>query len=137
MRALRRWTLVAGVWAIAATAVGLIALLDTSGDAAQRAAGQAAGRVATLERGQARLARRARDLQRRLAEVPSARDTETLEQRVAAAEKDSAGAASDAKAAGDRAGKLERRIATLEQAPAQGPSDAADPPGAADPPPGE
>jgi len=135
VRTLRRWTLVAGVWAVAATAVALIALLDTSGDAAQRTAGQAAGRVATLERGQVRLQRRVRDLQGRLAEVPSTRDTDTLEQRIAAAEEDSAGAVSDFKAAGDRVDGLEQRIESLEQAPAAG-GGAGDPAGRADDPPG-
>ena len=119
----------AGVWAVAATAVGLIALLDTSGDTAQRTAGQAAGRIVRLERGHARLQRRVRDLQGRLAEVPSTRDTETLEERVAATEKATASAASGAKTAGDRADGLERRIETLEQAPDGG--DAGNPSGGA------
>ncbi len=42
LRALRRWVLVAGVWAVAATAVAIIALLDTSNDDAERSAGDAA-----------------------------------------------------------------------------------------------
>ena len=40
LRTLRRWIVVAGVWAVAATVVALIALLDDSGRAAERRANE-------------------------------------------------------------------------------------------------
>ena len=63
-------SIVAGVWAVAATAVALIALLDDSGRAAERRANETGKRIAASEqRVETRLAR----LERRLARRPDDR----------------------------------------------------------------
>ena len=71
LRALRRWVLVAGVWAVAATAVGLIALLDTSGDDASERAGNAEASVEQTER---ELDKRMDELEGQLDDLPQSAD---------------------------------------------------------------
>ena len=78
LRTLRRWVVVAGVWAVAATAVALIALLDDSGRAAERRANETGKRIAASEqRVEARLAR----LERRLAAAPTSAQVQQLRAR--------------------------------------------------------
>jgi chromosome segregation ATPase len=108
----------------AATAVGLIALLDTSGDEAQRASGQAAGRIEGLARDDRRLERRLEQLGERIDGLPQAEDLDTLEGRLGTAEDDAGEAASTASDTADRIDALEQRIEDLE-AEATAPDDAA------------
>ena len=99
LRTLRRWVVVAGVWAVAATAVALIALLDDSGRAAERRANETGKRIAAGEqRVEARLAR----LERRLAATPTSgqvqqlrSDVTALERRMDTLERDSGDGAGD------------------------------------------
>jgi TolA-binding protein len=49
LRMLRRWIVVAAVWAVAATVVALVALLDDSGRAAERRSNETGQRVALSE----------------------------------------------------------------------------------------
>jgi uncharacterized protein HemX len=49
LRLLRRWIVVAAVWAVAATVVALVALLDDSGRAAERRSNETGRRVALSE----------------------------------------------------------------------------------------
>jgi hypothetical protein len=49
LRLLRRWVVVAAVWAVAATIVALVALLDDSGRAAERRSNETGRRVALSE----------------------------------------------------------------------------------------
>ena len=105
LRTLRRWVIVAGVWAVAATAVALIALLDDSGRAAERRANETGKRVAaTQERVDERLAR----LERRLAATPTSAQVQQLRNQVGQAQRAASGAASGVTG-------LERRVDALER----------------------
>jgi hypothetical protein len=104
LRTLRRWVVVAGVWAVAATAVALIALLDDSGRAAERRANETGKRIAASEqRTEARLAR----LERRLAATPTTAQVQQLRTQVGQAQRAASGASSSATS-------LERRVDALE-----------------------
>lgn len=107
LRTLRRWVVVAGVWAVAATAVALIALLDDSGRAAERRANETGKRIAASEqRVQTRLA----TLERRLAAAPTSAQVRELRSQVGQAQRAASGASSGVT-------RLERRVGALESDP--------------------
>jgi len=118
LRALRRWILVAGVWAVAATAVALIALLDTSGDDAERTATGAASSAAEVRQAQDRLDKRLDELDGRLADLPQADDVSNLQTRLSKIEGDAKKASTDAGNADDKLTDLEDRVKAIEDAPA-------------------
>jgi len=118
LRALRRWILVAGVWAVAATAVALIALLDTSGDDAERTATGAVSSAAEVREAQDGLDRRLDELDTRLGDLPQAEDVSNLQTRLSKMEADSKKALTDAGNAEDTVTDLEDRVKALEDAPA-------------------
>ena len=104
LRTLRRWVVVAGVWAVAATAVALIALLDDSGRAAERRANETGKRIAASEqRTEERLVR----LERRLAATPTSAQVQQLRTQVGQAQRAASGASSSVTS-------LERRVDALE-----------------------
>ena len=117
LRGLKRWVLVAGVWAVAATAIALIALLDDSEGKAERRADDAARRSAAVERD---VDRRIDTLEKRIEALPRSEDVTNLEGRLVKAEKSAADAADDAKSARDKLGDLEDRVKTLEEDAASG-----------------
>lgn len=107
LRTLRRWVVVAGVWAVAATAVALIALLDDSGRAAERRANETGRRIAASEqRVDGRLGR----LERRLAAAPTSAQVQQLRTQVGQAQRAASGASSNVTS-------LERRVKALESDP--------------------
>jgi chromosome segregation ATPase len=78
IRSLRRWLAVAAVWAVAATALGVIALLEANKDDSAdqtRAAGE-------LGRVQTQLNSRMDDLESRIAELPTSDDVSKLDGRL-------------------------------------------------------
>ena len=117
LRTLRRWTLVAGVWAVAATAVALIALLDTSRGDAERKADAAGERVSRVERdvrGLRGLDARVDDLESRLGDLAPTADVTKLQDRVARAEEDASKAAEQSEGADETLTDLEDRVQQLE-----------------------
>jgi len=118
LRALRRWILVAGVWAVAATAVALIALLDTSGDDAARTAEGAANSATQVRDAQGRLDKRLDELDARLGDLPQADDVSNLQTRLSKIEDTSKKASTDAGDAEDKLTALEDRVKALEDQPA-------------------
>jgi len=103
---------VAGVWAVAATAVALIALLDNSQDEAAKRAGDAETRSADVER---KLNDRVDELETRLEDVPRAGDVSNLQERLKRTE-ERVGAATEAGDKADTAvNDLEGRIEQLER----------------------
>lgn len=89
LRLLRRWVVVAGVWAVAATIVALVALLDDSGRAAERRSNETGRRVA---RSEARVDARLDNAQAQLRAMRGQADQDraevaTLKRRVTALEK--------------------------------------------------
>ena len=103
--------MVAGVWAVAATAIALIALLDTSGSDAERDADAAADRIVKVER---TLERRFDTLERRLEGLPRSDDVSRLQERLARVEKSASEAAESSRRADETAGDLEERVKQLE-----------------------
>ena len=78
IRSLRRWLAVAAVWAVAATALGVIALLEANKDDSaeqERAAGE-------LGRVQKQLNSRMDDLEGRIDELPTSDDVSKLDGRL-------------------------------------------------------
>jgi len=127
LKALRRWTLVAGIWAVAATAVALIALLDTSKGAAEQRAGAAEDRAAEVEKRATKLDRDQRGFSTRIEEVESRlgslaplSDVTKLQDRVGRAEENASEANDRVGNAADKANSLEDRVEALEDAPARG-----------------
>ena len=109
LRTLRRWVLVAGVWAVAATAVGLIALLADDDEPAQDDSGtQAAARV---ERS---LGQRIGELESQLEDADSADDLRRLDRRLQQLEDDTSKAADDAQQARQSTSELSDRVDELE-----------------------
>lgn len=111
IRGLRRWVVVSAVWAVAATAVALIALLDPSDDDAAKRAGDAQSRATAVERP---LDRRLDDLESRLEGLPQTSDVSRLGDRLKAAEDKAASATEDASSAKSATDDLEERVEQLE-----------------------
>jgi methyl-accepting chemotaxis protein len=112
LRSTRRWLAVAAVWAVAATALGVIALLEANeeDDAART---QAAGELGRVQRG---LNERIDALESRIDELPSSGDVSNLDDRLGEVE----GGVDDVRSRNERlSGRiddLETRVEELEQA---------------------
>jgi methyl-accepting chemotaxis protein len=94
IRSLRRWLAVTAVWAVAATAVAVIALLEANKDDSG-ARTQAAGELGRVQR---QLNSRIDDLESRIADLPTSDDVAKLDGRLKSVED----AADKSKAAADR-----------------------------------
>lgn len=112
LRGLRRWVIVAGVWAVAASAIALITLLDTSDTEAEKDADIAAERAAKVER---TLDGRLDALETRLDELPRRDDVSKLQERLSRVEKSASDAAESSKDAIQTVGDLEDRVSRLEE----------------------
>ena len=112
VKSVRRWAIVAGVWAVAATALAVIALVKPNDDSSETAA--AANR--SINRLQDRLDDRFDQLEGRVNRLPQSADLQKLQDRVSSVEDDVEQAARDAKAARDSIGKLQDRVDKVEQA---------------------
>ena len=104
--------MVAGVWAVAATAIALIALLDTSGSEAEKDADAAADRIVTVER---TFDRRFDALESRLEGLPRSDDVTRLQERLSRVERSASQAAESSKGADEKAADLEDRVKRLEE----------------------
>ena len=111
VRNLRRWIVVAGVWAVAATAVAIIALLNDD-EPEKDKTGQVATQVSRLQR---QLDERLDRLESRVEELPTSDDVGKLDRRLKEAEDNSSKATADSKSAREKADDLEQRIEDLEQ----------------------
>ena len=103
IRSLRRWLAVAGIWAVAATALGVIALLEANKDDS----GDQTAAAGELARVQKQLNSRMDDLESRIDDLPTSDDVSKLDGRLKAVEDD----ADKTKAAADR---LSGRVDDLE-----------------------
>ena len=110
LRTLRRWLLVTAVWAVAATAVALIALL-TQDDTAEEKSRDVSERITQLERD---LNPKLDNLEEELSSVAKQQDVTKLAQRLSRVETSSSKASSDAKDVKSRIDDLETRIEDLE-----------------------
>ena len=103
LRSLRRWIAVAGIWAVAATALGVIALIEANKDDTADQT-KAAGELGQVQR---QLNSRMDDLESRIDDLPTSDDVAKLDGRLKAVEND----ADKSKAAADR---LSSRVDDLE-----------------------
>jgi septal ring factor EnvC (AmiA/AmiB activator) len=111
LRTLRRWTAVAGVWAVAATAIGLIALL-TGNEEDQKTSSDLDAQISRLER---TLDKRIDSLQSQIKDLPTSADLQKLQGRLQHVEDQSAQTSRDAKQTSDQLSDLSRRVDRVEQ----------------------
>ena len=109
LRSLRRWLLVTAVWAVAATALGVIALIQANKD-------DESGRTqsaADLARVQKDLTGRIDDLESRIDDLPTSDDLSKLDGRIKDVEKKADGTGSDIDKLNGRVDDLEKRVDDL------------------------
>jgi septal ring factor EnvC (AmiA/AmiB activator) len=112
VRSLRRWLVVTAVWAAAATALGVIALIEANKDD-DAARTQAAGELGRVQRG---LNDRIDELESRIDELPTSDDVSKLDSRIRDVEDSADKAATNTEKLGSRVDDLEGRVDDLEQA---------------------
>src|SRR5919197_4145206 len=112
IRSLRRWIAVAGIWAVAATTIAIIALVNQDNSGNERQATDLASRISRIQRS---LGRRLDGLERRIGGLPRSQDLSKLERRLRKVEDDSSKASRDAKRTGDKVSDLEKRVDDLEK----------------------
>ena len=112
LRSTRRWLAVAAVWAVAATALAVFALIEANKeDDAGRA--QAAGELGRVQKA---LNERIDDLESRVDELPTSDDLSKLDGRIKDIEEAADKTATDVERLGGRLDDLETRVDELEQA---------------------
>jgi septal ring factor EnvC (AmiA/AmiB activator) len=112
---LRRWLIVAGVWAVAASVIAVIALVSASSSSedSKSSSGDAAAQVARLEQ---TLNKRIDKLESSIHDLPTADDLSKLESDVKDAQDSASSASATAKDARSKLSDLEKRVSDLEQA---------------------
>jgi len=113
LRSIRRWLLVTAVWALAATALGAIALIQANKDRDDTAARTQS--AADLARVQRDLAGRIDDLKSQVDGLPTSDDLTKLDGRIKDVEKKADSAGSDIDKVNGRIDDLEQRVDDLEQ----------------------
>jgi peptidoglycan hydrolase CwlO-like protein len=113
LRSLRRWLLVTAVWAVAATALGVIALIQANDAKDEEARTKSA---AELSRVQNDLAGRIDDLKSQVDALPTSDDVSKLEDRLKDVETKADKTGSDIDKLNGRIDDLEKRVDDLESA---------------------
>lgn len=111
LRSLRRWLVVAGVWAVAATAIAVFALIQADRED-EAARDQASGQLGRAER---RLNDRIDELDERVDGLPSSEEVGGLGQRLGEAEQDAGTAAERLETLSGRVGDIERQVDDLAE----------------------
>jgi septal ring factor EnvC (AmiA/AmiB activator) len=114
VRNLRRWLWVAGVWAVAASAIAIIALLKAN-ENSQPKTPPSAVTASQLTGVQHSLDQRIKALETQLKDVPTSSDVAKLDSRLKAVEKKADGTASDVKAVRKDLDNLTSRVQKVEQ----------------------
>jgi septal ring factor EnvC (AmiA/AmiB activator) len=110
-KSLRRWLIVTGVWAVAATALAVFALIQANQeDEAGRE--EARGELGRVQR---QLNDRIDGLEQQIEGLPSSEDISNLEDRLAQVEDDASQASQDVARLAGRLDDLEGRVDQLEQ----------------------
>src|SRR3954470_7016947 len=115
IRDLRRWLIVAGVWAVAASAIAIIALIsgNDSNKSSDKTSTDLSGQVARVQR---ELNKRIDDVNSKIQQLPTSDDVSKLGNDVKTAQDKADQAATDAKDARTKISDLESRVKALEQA---------------------
>ena len=112
VRSTRRWVAVAAVWAIAATALPVFALIEANKDDDSGERQRVAGELARVQRD---LGDRIDDLESRVDELPTSDDLSNLDNRIQDIEQRLDRQAAGAEELGGRVDDLESRVEELEQ----------------------
>jgi peptidoglycan hydrolase CwlO-like protein len=112
LRSTRRWLAVAGVWAVAATALAVFALIEANKND-DTARTQAAGEIGRVQR---QLNARMDDLEQRVDELPTSDAINKLDSRLQDLEESSDNVGTDIERLGNRLDDVESRVDDLEQA---------------------
>jgi septal ring factor EnvC (AmiA/AmiB activator) len=123
IRSLRRWLLVAGVWAAAATAIAVIALLQANQDDSKEITAQTAKQI---ERVQRDIDTRLDDIEERLGDLAPAEDVTRLDNRLQKVEQAATKATDRLDTIAGDVDDLQTRVEELEQQPAPTPEPDAD-----------
>jgi chromosome segregation ATPase len=110
IRSLRRWLAVAAIWAVAATALAVIALLEANKDDS----GEQTRVAGELGRVQRQLNSRIDDLESRIAELPTTDDVSKLDGRLKAVEDAADKSATATERLSGRVDDVEGRVDDLE-----------------------
>jgi polyhydroxyalkanoate synthesis regulator phasin len=113
VRSLRRWLIVAGVWAVAASAIAIIALLSANDNAPKQ--GPSIVTSSQLSGVQGDLDKRIDALEKQVKALPSSDDVSKLEGRLKTVESKADGASDDLKAVRSDVSDLKKRVDDLEQ----------------------
>jgi predicted nuclease with TOPRIM domain len=111
LRSTRRWLAVAGVWAVAATALAVFALIEANKDD-DAARTQAAGELGRVQRA---LNDRIDELESRIDELPTSDDVSKLDDRLKQVEDGADRTGTDIERLANRFDDLEGRVDELEQ----------------------
>jgi TolA-binding protein len=110
IRSLRRWLVVTAIWAVAATGVAVIALVEANKDDSADQT-EAAGELGRVQR---QLNSRIDDLESRIDDLPTSDDVSKLDGRLKAVEADADKSRAAADKLGGRVDDLEGRMDDLE-----------------------
>jgi septal ring factor EnvC (AmiA/AmiB activator) len=111
VKSLRRWLIVTGVWAVAATALAVFALIQAN-QQDDEGREQAAGELGRVQR---QLQNQIDGLEQRIEGLPSSDDVSNLEDRLGQVEDDASRATQSVERLGNRVDDLEGRVDQLEQ----------------------
>jgi TolA-binding protein len=116
LKSLRRWLIVTAVWAVAATALAVFALVEVNEQEEanqERAAGE-------LGRVQSQLNDRIADLEKQVEELPTSEDVQDLDSRLGRVKDAAGGTADSLEKLSGRVDGIERDLNDLEEAVASG-----------------
>jgi septal ring factor EnvC (AmiA/AmiB activator) len=117
MRTLRNWLIVAGVWAVAASAIAIIALLENTNDEPTGPRGVTASQ---LNRVQQDLDQRIDRLESQIEDLPQAKDVSRLDRRLKRVENGASDTSDRIKTLNGDLDDLQQRVDDLEQQQEQG-----------------
>jgi prefoldin subunit 5 len=112
VRTLRRWLLVTGVWAVAATAIAAIALVQANRFDEEELNARTAGQIREV---QDRLQERITDLESRIEALPTAEDIADLDNRLGEVENRAGTTTDRLEEVTGRLDDLEQRVEEVEQ----------------------
>jgi predicted nuclease with TOPRIM domain len=114
IRSVRRWLLVAGVWAAAATAIAVIALITANQDDSEEIGARTASQIGRVQRD---LNERLDQIEQRLDELAPAEDVTRLDNRLKKVEEAASKASDRIDTVADDVDDLQSRVEELEQQP--------------------
>jgi septal ring factor EnvC (AmiA/AmiB activator) len=114
LRSIRRWLLVAGVWAAAATAIAVLALVIANQDDTEELGARTASQIGRVQRN---LNERLDQIEQRLDELAPAEDVTRLDNRLKKVEETATKTSDRIDTVADDVDDLQSRVEELEQQP--------------------